>query len=652
MEKEKNKKTKIVKEQDIIKDSDYEDSDDKKKILIIILILAILIGGFAYVRSLDNKPKDDDKKNEEPVVKPDDDKKPTEEEVKPPVNNNPTTPSVTPVKEEVDIWADLKDLPSEVELGSEFNLPDATTDDNGNKITATKKIVFGYRNEIAEVDEFFTETLGEFTITYTFTFSDGRVESKEVKIKIVDTKEPVINNIVDGQYFNTDVTPEIIEFGPYTMLLNGQEYNGEAITEEGTYTLIVVEDSEEAKAIQVTFTIDKTAPVINGPRDGEYYPDGDTVLIEDVNLDTIVVTRNGEEISFVNDETVLSEEGIYVITATDKAGNKTIVTFTIDRTAPIINVEYSADGTELVEKVTVTITSNEKLQELQGWTLSEDGLTLTREYTSNTYEELQVSDLAGNKVNVTIDLNYIGNKVTFNPSLTLENLVANKVKATITSLKQLTLDEEGWKEIIENELYKYEKIYSTNGKYEVSYTDSDNNTGIIEINIDIELDELFVEYKQDAVTQEVTAYVTTLEEVKDIPEGWALDETLSDENKFVYYKNYSENVEYELVEFLTESKHYAATIIIDSIDKTAPVANASITYLKDENDDKTSVIITVIADEEIQAVEGWALSEDKTTLTKIINRGVAEPTEEQQGNVTIKDLKGNETVVEYSYNWN
>ena len=168
----------------------------------------------------------------------------------------------------------------------------------------------------------------------------------------------------------------------------------------------------------------------------------------------------------------------------------------------------------------------------------------------------------------------------------------------------------------------------------------------------IELDELFVEYKQDAVTQEVTAYVTTLEEVKDIPEGWALDETLSDENKFVYYKNYSENVEYELVEFLTESKHYAATIIIDSIDKTAPVANASITYLKDENDDKTSVIITVIADEEIQAVEGWALSEDKTTLTKIINRGVAEPTEEQQGSVTIKDLKGNETVVEYSYNWN
>ena len=199
MEKEKNKKTKIVKEQDIIKDSDYEDSDDKKKILIIILILAILIGGFAYVRSLDNKPKDDDKKNEEPVVKPDDDKKPTEEEVKPPVNNNPTTPSVTPVKEEVNIWANLKDLPSEVELGSEFNLPDATTDDNGNKITATKKIVFEYRNEIAEVDEFFTETLGEFTITYTFTFSDGRVESKEVKIKIVDTKEPVINNIVDGQ---------------------------------------------------------------------------------------------------------------------------------------------------------------------------------------------------------------------------------------------------------------------------------------------------------------------------------------------------------------------------------------------------------------------------------------------------------------------
>lgn len=651
MDKQKDKKTKIIKEEDMIKSSDYEDSNDNKKLIIVALILALLIGGFAYIRSLETKKEDDGDKIEEPIKKPTEEK-PAEEQPTTPSNNQTTTPSVTPVREEVDIWADLKDLPSEVELGSEFNLPDATTDDNGNKITATRKIVFEYRNEIAEVEEFSTETLGEFTITYTFTFSDGRVEVKEVKIKIVDTKEPVINNIIDGQYFNIDVTPEIVEAGPYIMLLNGQEYNGEAITEEGTYTLIVTEDTEEGKAIQVTFTIDKTTPRIFGPRDGEYYQDGDTVLIEDVNLDTIVVTLNGEEISFVNDETVLSEEGIYVITATDKAGNKTIVTFTIDRTAPIINVEYSSDGTELVEKVTVTITSNEKLQELQGWTLSEDGLTLTREYTSNTYEELQVSDLAGNKSNVTIDLDYIGNKVTYNPSLTLENLVANKVKATITSLKQLTISEEGWTESLEDGIYKYEKVYDTAGEYNVNYTDSDNNTGVINIKINIELNNLFVEYSEDPTTQDVTAFVKTEEEVTNIPEEWQLDTNRSINGQYVYYKVYTDNVEYELVEFLTENKHYAATIIIDSIDRTAPNALVNVTYETDELGNKTKVEITVIADEEITDVSGWVLSSDKKSISKIIDVPTNAPTTDINEQVTITDLKGNNTVVNYSYNWN
>lgn len=651
MDKQKDKKTKIIKEEDMIKSSDYEDSNDNKKLIIVALILALLIGGFAYIRSLETKKEDDGDKIEEPIKKPTEEK-PAEEQPTTPSNNQTTTPSVTPVKEEVDIWADLKDLPSEVELGSEFNLPGATTDDNGNKITATRKIVFEYRNEIAEVEEFSTETLGEFTITYTFTFSDGRVEVKEVKIKIVDTKEPVINNIIDGQYFNIDVTPEIVEAGPYIMLLNGQEYNGETITEEGTYTLIVTEDTEEGKAIQVTFTIDKTTPRIFGPRDGEYYQDGDTVLIEDVNLDTIVVTLNGEEISFVNDETVLSEEGIYVITATDKAGNKTIVTFTIDRTAPIINVEYSADGTELVEKVTVTITSNEKLQELQGWTLSEDGLTLTREYTSNTYEELQVSDLAGNKSNVTIDLDYIGNKVTYNPSLTLENLVANKVKATITSLKQLTISEEGWTESLEDGIYKYEKVYDTAGEYNVNYTDSDNNTGVINIKINIELNSLFVEYSEDPTTQDVTAFVKTEEEVTNIPEGWQLDANKSGNGQYVYYKVYTDNVEYELVEFLTENKHYAATIIIDSIDRTAPNALVNVTYETDELGNKTKVEITVTADEEITDVSGWVLSSDKKSISKIIDVPTNAPTTDINEQVTITDLKGNNTVVNYSYNWN
>ena len=50
---EQKKKQQVIKEKDIIKDSDYEDSGEGKKIIIVALILALLIGGFAYVRSLE-----------------------------------------------------------------------------------------------------------------------------------------------------------------------------------------------------------------------------------------------------------------------------------------------------------------------------------------------------------------------------------------------------------------------------------------------------------------------------------------------------------------------------------------------------------------------------------------------------------------------
>ena len=53
----KNKKTNVVKvkEDNVMKKSDFEDENDNKKILVVALILALLIGGFAYVRSLEDK---------------------------------------------------------------------------------------------------------------------------------------------------------------------------------------------------------------------------------------------------------------------------------------------------------------------------------------------------------------------------------------------------------------------------------------------------------------------------------------------------------------------------------------------------------------------------------------------------------------------
>lgn len=651
--KNKKKKTQVVKEQDVIKDSDYEDSNDNKKIIIVALILALLIGTFAYVRSMEEKDKgngDEEIIDKETDDKDDEDESPVVEENTTNTENNyqpTTTPSTT--EEVVDIWKELNNIPSTVEAGEEVILPEITTTDDDKEIKAV--VTYKYRTnsdlEYTTVDELDTTKIGEYVVTYTLSYTDGKVETKEVTVTVSDTTEPVINNVTDGSYYNEDILLDITEYSPYTVELNGEEYDiTNPITIDGEYTLVVTEDSELGSSIKVTFVIDKSLPEITAVENEGTY----TVNVTDANLDTIVVTKDGEEISFANGVTVLSEEGTYEVVATDKAGNSNTYTLVIDVTAPIVEVSYTPDNSELTNSsVLVTITSNEALQEIEGWTLSEDKLTLTKEFTQNETLTLEVKDLNGNTVNVDIVVDYIDYNVSYAPKLTLENLVANKVKATITSLNQLKLNDE-WVEIIEAGTYKYEKIYSESGVEEVTYEDMDGNTGTIVVNIDITLNDAFVTYVQDEVTQNVKAYVVTAEEVANLPEGWVKDDEYM-ASDFRYYKEYIENVEYEMVEFVTDSNTYVATIVIDSIDRTAPAVEADVTYVN-ENDEKTSVVVVVSADEEITSVEGWSLSEDKKSILKIVDRPADVTEEDINEKVTITDLKGNTTEVEYTYNWN
>ena len=73
----------------------------------------------------------------------------------------------------------------------------------------------------------------------------------------------------------------------------------------------------------------------------------------------------------------------------------------IDKTAPNCTVEK-----ELISggKIQVTIKSDEKIKPLEGWTLSEDGLTLTKEYANSANELLRISDEVGNITNVDLEV--------------------------------------------------------------------------------------------------------------------------------------------------------------------------------------------------------------------------------------------------------
>ena len=75
--------------------------------------------------------------------------------------------------------------------------------------------------------------------------------------------------------------------------------------------------------------------------------------------------------------------------------------YIIDDIAPIVNVEYSTID-QNVENVTVTITANEPIQEIEGWTLSSDKQTLTKEYSRSTEETIIIKDMVGNETNVDV----------------------------------------------------------------------------------------------------------------------------------------------------------------------------------------------------------------------------------------------------------
>src|SRR5690606_29148510 len=129
--------------------------------------------------------------------------------------------------------------------------------------------------------------------------------------------------------------------------------SGTAVSEEGEYELVVIDAASNKTTM--TFTIDKTAPVVTGVTDGEYYNEDVTVAFNEG-----TATLNG---NVFTSGTEITAEGGYKLTVTDAAGNMTVVAFTIDKTAPVVTgVEdggfYSEDVQVIFEGATATLNGN------------------------------------------------------------------------------------------------------------------------------------------------------------------------------------------------------------------------------------------------------------------------------------------------------
>jgi len=239
----------------------------------------------------------------------------------------------------------------------------------------------------------------------------------------IDKTSPIItiSGVVDGIYYNTDVAPmiDVSDANPNitSITLNGNSFiNGTTISTENTYTLVVqaIDKAGNTASKSISFIIDKTLPeiMVTGIADNTYYNISVTPIIDvtDPNLNITNTTLNG--VPFTSGTTA-TEEGDYVlfVQATDKANNTATktVSFTIDKTKPVITITGVSDGVYYNVSVTPVITVSDIYLNTSTVTLNDatfvSGTVVNAE--GGYYLDVTATDLAGNsetkKIVFTID---------------------------------------------------------------------------------------------------------------------------------------------------------------------------------------------------------------------------------------------------------
>ena len=170
-------------------------------------------------------------------------------------------------------------------------------------------------------------------------------ENNKVNItaNIVDDKSQIEIAKVDGGIRDT----AYFENNGIELNLTKGEKTAEAkfsLNQNGTYTMYVKDEAgnEVVKNFEVTEIEtepepeptpeeDKTPPTITGVEDGKTYKQSVTPKAEDENLKEVILIKDGKEVTNYKNGDTIESEGKYEITATDEAGNKTTIKFTIEK---------------------------------------------------------------------------------------------------------------------------------------------------------------------------------------------------------------------------------------------------------------------------------------------------------------------------------
>ena len=317
----------------------------------------------------------------------------------------------------------------------------------------------------------------------------------------------------------------------------------------------------------------------------------------------------------------------------DLAGNITyasISVMNIDKISPEISVTYSE--TKITNKgVEVIINANERIQEVEGWALSDDKKVLSKTYTTNISEKLTIYDLAGNSTLAEIKLENIDKEVpNFETTYSTTRVTNEDVEVTIKANKVIQ-GIEGW--TLSNDKKSLSKIYTENKEEQIEICDLAGNKAKVKVkvaNIDKISPEITVTYSETKITNKgVEVIINANERIQEV-EGWAL----SDDKK-VLSKTYTTNISEKLTIYDLAGNSTLAEIKLENIDKEVPNFETTYSTTRVTNED---VEVTIKANKVIQGIEGWTLSNDKKSLSKIY-------TENKEEQIEICDLAGNKAKV-------
>ena len=508
-------------------------------------------------------------------------------------------------------------------------------------------------------------------IYYLYIYAEDKV-GNEVIAKSnairLDNTPPQIKGVENGKKYYGKAKPIVTDNNPIVVELtkDGNKVttytNGAEITEIGEYKITATDEAGNSTEIGVEFEIEK----IPDGQDGiNYVLEPSELTNQDVKVTLskkdatkyadlkIQISTDGENYEDGTEKTVKQNGKIYARYAIDElAGVPLEIEVTnIDKTVPETEVTYST--TELTkENVLATITANEKVQNIEGWTKSADEKVLTKEYEQNTAtegEKIVVKDLVGNETETIVkiaNIDKVAPTVTgvqngrsyskrVTPVVEDENL-----ESVILVKKEKKQNEE---EIIETEVegYKNGDEITELGDYKLTATDKVGNTTIVEFSIkeipDTKDVVVVTKSTEELTNQDVVVTITK----KDREEYEDLKVEVSTDNE-----NYEEQTTNPSTKTLTENGKIYVRVVkedvigevleveVNNIDKTGPTLNVSYSTTELTNDEIT---VTITSNEKIQEVEGWELSNDGMILTKEYSKNTKET-------VIVKDQVGNEAT--------